>query len=151
MLISKKTYPGHKSAVSRTLVFHFSPPKAEHKERQNDNVMKWKKRDHTHWHHLLMLTCHYDILLTFVEACRHVASRRAQQHPEDHGASHESPSVGWRQETQAGQDYSSRHINELIQTCWSNTWFFHTGKKIKIGEYKLLDLCPFGLMMKITN
>lgn len=52
--------------------------------------------------------------LTFVKASGHVASRRAQQNPEDHSASHESPSVGRWQETQAGQDYSRQIINALI-------------------------------------
>lgn len=54
------------------------------------------------------------IWLTFVQASRDVAGGRAQQDPEDHSTSHESPSVGRGQETQAGQDYSRRIINAFI-------------------------------------
>ena len=49
--------------------------------------------------------------LTFVKTCRHVAGRRAQQNPEYHSTCHESPSVGWRQETQTGQDYSGQTVS----------------------------------------
>lgn len=59
----------------------------------------------------------FHLTLTFVKACRHIASRRAQQNPEDHRTGHESPSVGRWQETQAGQDYSGQIINAVIQTC----------------------------------
>lgn len=54
--------------------------------------------------------------LTFVKASGHVAGRRAQQNPENHCAGHESPSVGWWEETQAGQDYRRQIINALIHT-----------------------------------
>lgn len=44
-----------------------------------------------------LLKLYYGIYLalTFVQACRHIASRRAQQNPKDHSTRHESSSVGW--------------------------------------------------------
>lgn len=122
---SKWTYPGHRSAVSNTFVFHFSPPKAENRNRYGWRYYDRKEKNHTDCNTCLVLTLKtlnnplqsFHSTLTFVKACRHIASRRAQQNPEDHSTGHESPSVGRWQETQAGQDYSGQIINALIQTC----------------------------------
>lgn len=107
---TRKLTLGTKVQLAKHWFSTFHLQKLRPKRGRNEEVKIWRR------HHVPILTFHCYFFLTFVEASRHVACRRAQQHPEDHGTGHESPSVGWWQETQAGQDYSSRHINELIQT-----------------------------------
>lgn len=163
---SKWTYPGHRSAVSNTFVFHFSPPKAENRNRYGWRYYDRKEKNHTDCNTCLVLTLKtlnnplqsFHSTLTFVKACRHIASRRAQQNPEDHSTGHESPSVGRWQETQAGQDYSGQIINALIQTCSISTYcsfntpFYATPVcdtvKTKIGliMYALLHLSSWFIM-----
>lgn len=40
---TKSIYPGHKSAVSKTLVFHFSPPKADKRKWMDEK--RWEKNE----------------------------------------------------------------------------------------------------------
>ena len=49
-----------------------------------------------------------------VEACCHVASRRAQTHEQHHGAGHEGTTIGRRQEAEASeQQRDQRHAEHL--------------------------------------
>lgn len=54
--------------------------------------------------------------LTLIEARGHVAGRRAEEHPEDHGAGHQSPAVGRAEESQAGQDWREEEEGTHAQT-----------------------------------
>lgn len=43
--ISSFTHPGQRNAVNRTLVFHFSPPKAGMRERERDQFTSHLNKD----------------------------------------------------------------------------------------------------------
>lgn len=110
----KQPHPGQRNDVSKTLVFHFSPPKADQGKTQEwvsrKNLKKWSN-DNIWFPIKLTYSINTRVLLTFVETSSDVSSWSSQENPENHGAGHQSPTIGWREEPQAGENYQRHSLS----------------------------------------
>lgn len=61
-------------------------------------------------------TVYTRVLLTFVETSSDVSSWSSQENPENHSAGHQSPTIGWREEPQAGENYKPQRHSLSIAT-----------------------------------
>lgn len=76
-----------------------------------ERILKKWSNDNIRFPIKLTYSINTRVLLTFVETSSDVSSWSSQENPENHGAGHQSPTIGWREEPQAGENYQRHSLS----------------------------------------